>query len=97
MFTDMQKTLDKFPQLQKFDDLWPVNDIIINRLKTTSRHHRQQAAKLEASREADGEEPDEVALVATRGGIKGGSGSGILKGGKAAGPFVRRTRSTIKT
>ncbi|KAG2740496.1 hypothetical protein P692DRAFT_20658526, partial [Suillus brevipes Sb2] len=32
------KAIDRFPDLEDYSDLWPVNDIITTRLKYTSRH-----------------------------------------------------------
>ncbi|KAG1738161.1 uncharacterized protein EDB91DRAFT_1249483 [Suillus paluster] len=43
------KAIDKFPDLENYSDLWPVNDIILTRLKYMSRHVMQKEQEMTVS------------------------------------------------
>jgi hypothetical protein len=46
--------LARFPQLDGFKNLWPINDLIKSRLKATSSLHRKKESLKEAGKEAGG-------------------------------------------
>ncbi|KAG1770579.1 hypothetical protein EV702DRAFT_1202350 [Suillus placidus] len=44
------KAVCEFPELGKYDNLWPVNDIIMSRLKYTSGHARRKLVEMAAGK-----------------------------------------------
>lgn len=44
------KAIDEFPQLQRYEVCWPVNDLIMMHLKNTSRREKLKAAKVTEAR-----------------------------------------------
>ncbi|KAI6159860.1 hypothetical protein EDD17DRAFT_1761915 [Pisolithus thermaeus] len=52
-----QKAVDKFPDLEDYSNCWPVNDIIMMRLKYTSSRARQQETEMAASKKKKAKTP----------------------------------------
>jgi hypothetical protein len=46
------QTIDTFPQLERYQGYWPINDIMMMHLKNTSRRERLKVAKLLTAKSA---------------------------------------------
>ncbi|KAI6098788.1 hypothetical protein EDD16DRAFT_1527114 [Pisolithus croceorrhizus] len=55
-----QKAVDKFPDLEDYSNCWPVNDIIMMRLKYTSSQQRQQETEMAASKKKKAKTPSQL-------------------------------------